>query len=387
MSVAALNALPQSIPQNIQSSDQISIEIKALPSYEASSSTFQRDSLGLHLLDYVFISKDQKALQSLFQNNRTQFNFKFPPKIKKVVHDIRDVSTRGIWASVSKSLIHKFVYTGKVDIVSSFLGTNLYTFDLQPENGLTCMHLAAMGNSTQMIELLKTHDFEIDSLDIWGRTPLHYATLNPNKEILLALLKYQGNLTLKDSFGISPLDLLNYESQVVNPLNISDSQTDATTFLMTSLIIDFFAQQLRHQETPILDLTASLFTYLSQIVLMRQNKSNTPKEILVATALYALAQQFTLTKFATNVYLLAKVSSAAFKSLVTAYRFGECNPTDCLKVIGINALQTALVAQKLLSIFPLSTIDNYLLDLERSYSFGESKMDKSFIKNGEIIQV
>ena len=71
-----------------------------------------------------------------------------------------------------------------------------------------------------MIALLLEADAQIDAQDIYGQTPLIYASANGKEAAVRELLKGNPNLDLKNKFGKTALDYArekNYQS-IVNLL-------------------------------------------------------------------------------------------------------------------------------------------------------------------------
>lgn len=76
------------------------------------------------------------------------------------------------------------------------------------ENSNTLFHYCAANGSVQFFEILKIRA-SLDSYDrpnSSGNTPLHWATLNKQKELVRQLLELGCNPMTKNSFGQTPTD-------------------------------------------------------------------------------------------------------------------------------------------------------------------------------------
>ncbi len=374
---------PQQITENLKelnssfTHEEKSIE-PALKQIEINSSTFQRDSQHLHSLDYAFIKKDAASLQKIFQVSFENFKFSSNSKTNQAAKEIKKQSYFGSIEISHKSLIHECILTGRLDIVSHFLSSSKYIFDLNPIKGLTCMHLAALGDSIEMLDLLVLHNFSISASDQWGRTPLHYAALNPNKNILITLLRYNADILQEDNFGITALDLLNYESQSINPLNIQIDQYQTLTLLLMSLLADLSKKNGLLDNYPILSQISSYLTPASQFALILQNKTISFNKKIAAAAICLLAEQFTITKLALSTFLLAKTSLLAINSIQNTFNFTHLSPYDSLKNIIINGLQTALVTRQYFSTFTPDFFQNHFDEwsFSKHFKFETSQLGK-----------
>ncbi|MCH9631712.1 MAG: hypothetical protein S4CHLAM6_00290 [Chlamydiae bacterium] len=349
-------SLPRQISLNIQKSSDFtpgSNDIEPTDQgIKINNSIFQRDHNHLHALDYIFIQKERASLQKLFRVNCKNFNFSSNSKISQSAQDIKKQSRLCSIEAARKSLIHECILTEKIDVIYSFLNSSKYIFDLNPIKGLTCMHFAAIGNSVETIDLLDFHNFSICSTDQWGRTPLHYAALNPNKEILLALLRCGASVTDEDCFGTTPLDLLNHESQSINPLSVLETQYQTLLPLLASFIADLLQHNGFFDNYPTLSQISSYLKPASQVALAIQNKESFFNKKTTAIALCIFAEQFTVSKLVLSTFLLAKTSQLAIKSIQNVANFGKLNSYDSLKNILVNGLQTALVTNQYFSVFP-----------------------------------
>mgnify|MGYP002371326342 CR=1 FL=1 len=75
----------------------------------------------------------------------------------------------------SETPFHVAAREGKVEILKIFLDTYSFAIDLTMIDGWTALHYAALNGYTRTIEFLVERGANIDSLDKFKRTPLHWA--------------------------------------------------------------------------------------------------------------------------------------------------------------------------------------------------------------------
>ena len=69
----------------------------------------------------------------------------------------------------------------------------------------SALQLAALNNRLDVINLLLSHNAEIDQTDQWGVTALRWALFRGDREIIKELISKGANVNLKDSLGATPL--------------------------------------------------------------------------------------------------------------------------------------------------------------------------------------
>ena len=78
--------------------------------------------------------------------------------------------------------------------------------DAQDEDGLTPLMFATLDGQQEVVELLILSGVYLNKIDAEGRTALHYAAKYGQKEILELLIAYYAELNIRDYFGKTPLD-------------------------------------------------------------------------------------------------------------------------------------------------------------------------------------
>lgn len=69
----------------------------------------------------------------------------------------------------------------------------------------TIVHVACEIGSVEIVRRVLDYCYDVNSQDIYGNTPLHYATLNDSIELINALLARGADATKKNAKGKSPL--------------------------------------------------------------------------------------------------------------------------------------------------------------------------------------
>ena len=104
--------------------------------------------------------------------------------------------------------IHPMVfcaYNGHVSVARKLLDQGL-TVDVPIAIlKLSSLHAAVLGRQLNMVSWLIAQGADVDTVDAWGRTPLHLAARRNGTEILRLLLQYGASTTVEDNFGMTPL--------------------------------------------------------------------------------------------------------------------------------------------------------------------------------------
>ncbi|KAF5677114.1 hypothetical protein FCIRC_6841 [Fusarium circinatum] len=79
-------------------------------------------------------------------------------------------------------------YFGYIEIVKFFIEKKLFTIGMTSKCGTTCLHLAALGGQSCIIEYLVDQEHPIDVVDVKGLLPLHYAVWNGHLDATETLL-------------------------------------------------------------------------------------------------------------------------------------------------------------------------------------------------------
>ncbi|XP_069690774.1 uncharacterized protein [Periplaneta americana] len=68
------------------------------------------------------------------------------------------------------------------------------------------LHIAVLNNDMQKMKTLLDDGIEVDQTDAWGRSALHLAAACNYRNAIELLLKYDADMTIRDSLGCDPLD-------------------------------------------------------------------------------------------------------------------------------------------------------------------------------------
>ena len=71
---------------------------------------------------------------------------------------------------------------------------------------VSALHIAVRAGHVDIVKLLIVHG-DVNRPDQWGFSPLHYATIARNKEIVNILLGNGASATLESKLGTTPLDV------------------------------------------------------------------------------------------------------------------------------------------------------------------------------------
>jgi hypothetical protein len=71
---------------------------------------------------------------------------------------------------------------------------------------LTALHIAVRAGNLEMVKLL-THQCDPNRQDQWGFTPIHYATISRNKDIVAYLLSNGASATIESKNKVTALDM------------------------------------------------------------------------------------------------------------------------------------------------------------------------------------
>lgn len=99
----------------------------------------------------------------------------------------------------------------EIQKVEAHLNQTRYFFDFNPHFGLTCVHLAIITSSKELLQLFIDHHFPVDAVDNIGKTALHYAALCEDDVFFAMLIDNGASPLIKDNNNVSALDLLVYQ--------------------------------------------------------------------------------------------------------------------------------------------------------------------------------
>ena len=126
--------------------------------------------------------------------------------MKQLLITIAAVLLVGCGPSVPDLSIHEAVINRDIEAVKQHLaaGTNV---DEKDGVGWTPLHYAAVEGNKEVVELLITKGADVNAKDDQsGETPLHFAAFSGHKEIVELLIAKGADVNAKDDDGKTPLD-------------------------------------------------------------------------------------------------------------------------------------------------------------------------------------
>lgn len=373
-----LAALKESLPKD-EAPLSFAIQKNALPSVQElitnGSYPFTQDHHGFSAFDHAVLLKNKEAIASLFEINLEEV--KNATISSKTYLEIKEAFNNKEFLAAQNGLIHQLILVENLQIVSRYLKNSSYIYDFNSTTTLSSLHIAAMGSSAEMITLLCNHQFPIDAKDQNGRTPLHYAALNEDKEIFFTLLKKGASILEADALGITPLDLLITESKRKDPLLIqTNEKLNTLALLVTTLIKEGLDSKILGVYSSSAQEALYYLTPLSQIALLLQGTSHSKKMILISSALYFMAQNFTLSRLALNAFILAKAGASCLLGLKEIYYYGQTRPTDTLKKVGMRVIKSSLISYHFFQKYSLGYLKNIYHNLAslKTTSFFETEI-------------
>lgn len=151
----------------------------------------------------------------------------------------------------------------------------LLNWQLCTKEGQTLLHLATLKNYTNLIRFLITHGCKVDVKDNQGLTPLFFASMCGNRELISIFLECKSNYNLKLS---NDKHLIDYcDSNVLDIFNdLSDDNEDFAKNLEKG---EYFDEKLVLSKSMSLDSLNSMFAMsfgrrISRMVLEEEKESN-----------------------------------------------------------------------------------------------------------------
>ncbi|XP_073318535.1 NF-kappa-B inhibitor zeta-like [Pagrus major] len=139
------------------------------------------------------------------------------------------------------TFLHIAVAQGK-RALAYVLATNMArcgSLDMKEHNGQTALHIAAAANQHLIVQDLLAHGAQINTRDLWGRSPLHVCAEKGHFLSLQSIWK-----TLMKSGQTIDVEMLNYDG--LTPLHVAVMSHNAV------------AKELRHLENPCLYMTKEM---------------------------------------------------------------------------------------------------------------------------------
>ncbi|GAA5815097.1 hypothetical protein MFLAVUS_008603 [Mucor flavus] len=121
-----------------------------------------------------------------------------------VKHELGRVSTTVDENRISRAFFQA-CSTACIEIVQLLIDTGMVHFDyIDDINERSCLHIAAMNGRFDILKLVVASQ-HVNRRDIYGRTPLHYATMKGYDDCISFLLDRQADIEARDLDGFSPL--------------------------------------------------------------------------------------------------------------------------------------------------------------------------------------
>eukprot|EP00516_Mucochytrium_quahogii_P008187 CAMPEP_0203753374 /NCGR_PEP_ID=MMETSP0098-20131031/7160_1 /ASSEMBLY_ACC=CAM_ASM_000208 /TAXON_ID=96639 /ORGANISM=" , Strain NY0313808BC1" /LENGTH=1004 /DNA_ID=CAMNT_0050643947 /DNA_START=290 /DNA_END=3301 /DNA_ORIENTATION=+ len=111
--------------------------------------------------------------------------------------------------NLSKNALYAACETGNLDLLKVILSQkNKININEPTPRGCTCLHLASTMGSPENVKLLLKHGADADAIDEFGQTPLAWASIDGNEEIVRILLDVgKSKVNHKDVQKCTPLQL------------------------------------------------------------------------------------------------------------------------------------------------------------------------------------
>ncbi|KAF0992632.1 hypothetical protein HZS_2386 [Henneguya salminicola] len=118
------------------------------------------------------------------------------------------------------ALTHICCRLGLIDIVKLLIEKGV-NFNSCTNSEDTALHCAVQSNNEEIVDLLIPLPILLDEQNCLGNSPLHYACFLSNKNIALKLLKSGCNISTRNKFNQTPLDLspLDMAEELASQLN------------------------------------------------------------------------------------------------------------------------------------------------------------------------
>jgi ankyrin repeat protein len=122
--------------------------------------------------------------------------------------------------------IHDAAGKGDLEKIKALLKDNPELISSKLDGSLTALHIAAMHNNKDVLQLLLTNKAEVNSRERNGATPLHIAAMMGNKEIVKLLLVNKADVNARDEYGATPLHLAAQKGKkAVRPMHSAEFTT------------------------------------------------------------------------------------------------------------------------------------------------------------------
>lgn len=158
------------------------------------------------------VSVDMISVKDSLQYSRIEK--KVSPETQETQRATQIIFTDDCLVSLDKDIqqIWDAVDNNQIQLISEFISTNDVSL-LEDFDGLTLLHRSVIAGNKEMTETL-IGKIDISAKDHIGRTPLHYACMRSDAEIITLLLKSAGDPFVTDKFGKIPADYCAANQQI-----------------------------------------------------------------------------------------------------------------------------------------------------------------------------
>ncbi|PYI24948.1 ankyrin, partial [Aspergillus indologenus CBS 114.80] len=133
-----------------------------------------------------------------------------PPQMEKIEYLLKNKADPDVADKEGRTCLQFAVQTSNQDLCERILrqGADINAAGEHKEDGRTCLHQAVLlkQGASEMVELLLSHQADVNQPDKLGRTPLHDAPAAPDSvSIIRALLGAGANFDAQDKDSRAPL--------------------------------------------------------------------------------------------------------------------------------------------------------------------------------------
>lgn len=109
----------------------------------------------------------------------------------------------------NRGILAVCILEGRTDLALHLINETEINLNHTDRNGYTPLHFAVQENNYKVVEALLRKKAAIDPIDKFGNTPLYKCvTEKVNIDITKILLEHGASVTIKNSFGYSPLTVI-----------------------------------------------------------------------------------------------------------------------------------------------------------------------------------